>query len=228
LTIEFSGLTEPKVPGKGHKVALQSPRLLSCEPRFKRSTLWHTLFTSLLVMSAARTMLQRNKGTPTFITWPHITSQSTPVDAAAAQAAPTAVPQQHGAAAPHAELPIDFDWKTYLRYNPDLAQTGINTEQRAILHYRMAGHREGRMYQPLNVVLRYTACGGLINQHYCHIAALTLGASLGAHVVMPPALQRTSFDPARAAMQWAAQPLRGIWDVDALQSYWRGAQRGLG
>lgn len=43
------------------------------------------------------------------------------------------------------------------------------------------------------MLLRYTACTGLINQHYSHIASFVLAAVLGAEVVLPPAAKRDSF-----------------------------------
>ena len=50
------------------------------------------------------------------------------------------------------------------------------------------------MYRPFPLVLRYTACSGLINQHYSHIAGIALAAALRARaVVVPPGLARSSF-----------------------------------
>lgn len=49
------------------------------------------------------------------------------------------------------------------------------------------------MYKRLKVLLRYTACTGLINQQYSHIAAFSLAAVLGAEIVLPPAAKRDSF-----------------------------------
>ena len=49
------------------------------------------------------------------------------------------------------------------------------------------------MYKRLRVLLRYTACTGLINQQYSHIAAFSLAAVLGAEIVLPPAAKRDSF-----------------------------------
>ena len=63
----------------------------------------------------------------------------------------------------------------------------------AARHYLATGRAEGRPYKRLRVLLRYTACTGLINQHYSHIAAFTLAATLGAELVLPPAVCRDSF-----------------------------------
>ena len=56
--------------------------------------------------------------------------------------------------------PEGFDWQTYLTYYPDLVQSGINSEGRALQHYLQHGRREGRLYRRLKVLLHYTACTG--------------------------------------------------------------------
>jgi len=45
---------------------------------------------------------------------------------------------------------------------------------------------QGRLYKRVRVLLRYTAGTGLINQHYSHISAIMLAATLGAELVLPP------------------------------------------
>jgi hypothetical protein len=75
-------------------------------------------------------------------------------------------------------------------YNPQL---GIASEAEAQRHYLAEGRAQGRVYRKLRVLLRYTAGTGLINQHYSHIAAFALAAVLGAEVVLPPAMHRSSF-----------------------------------
>jgi hypothetical protein len=49
------------------------------------------------------------------------------------------------------------------------------------------------VYKRVPLVVRYTACGGLFNQHYSHVAALALALALGADVVLPAAVKRDSF-----------------------------------
>lgn len=83
--------------------------------------------------------------------------------------------------------------QAYLMYHPDLRQLGIDTADAAKQHYLQQGRAEGRPYKRLRVLLRYTACTGLINQQYSHIAAFTLAAALGAELVLPPAVCRDSF-----------------------------------
>ena len=50
------------------------------------------------------------------------------------------------------------------------------------------------MGRRLRLLLRYIAGTGLINQHYSHVAALGLATMLGAEVVLPPAMHRSSFE----------------------------------
>lgn len=49
------------------------------------------------------------------------------------------------------------------------------------------------MYRRVPLIVRYTACGGLFNQHYSHIAALSLALALGGDVLLPAAVKRDSF-----------------------------------
>ena len=100
---------------------------------------------------------------------------------------PQGTPQAKGDLA---QLPPSFDWEAYTLYNPQL---GIQSEAEAQRHYLAEGRAQGRVYRKLRVLLRYTAGTGLINQHYSHIAAFALAAVLGAEVVLPPAMHRSSF-----------------------------------
>ena len=77
-------------------------------------------------------------------------------------------------------LPPDFDWRLYLAYNPDLSASGASDAGSAAAHFLARGREEGRPASRLRVALRYTACTGLINQHYSHVAALSLASVLGA------------------------------------------------
>jgi hypothetical protein len=43
-------------------------------------------------------------------------------------------------------LPNDFNWAFYLDKNPDLTNTGINTEESAVKHYLKHGYKENRIY----------------------------------------------------------------------------------
>ena len=83
--------------------------------------------------------------------------------------------------------------QVYLKYNLDLGAAGITTPAEAERHYIAAGRLEGRVYKRLRIILRYTACTGLINQQYSHISAFSLAFALGAELVLPPAACRDSF-----------------------------------
>ena len=83
------------------------------------------------------------------------------------------------------------------------------------------------MSQDIRVVLHYTACSGLINQVYSHIAALVLASALRAELILPPALMRNSFasyfSPFKNATEvvWTPTPLSMLLDVDRMIKHWR-------
>jgi len=124
-----------------------------------------------------------------------------------------------------------FDWRAYLAYHPDLRAVGVRDEASAVAHYASSGRAAGRAAARLDAVVRYTACTGLINQHYSHIAALALATRIGADVVLPPAAVRDSFGSYfhmaadKNEMAWSAAPLDSLLDVDALVTTWR--ERGV-
>ena len=131
-----------------------------------------------------------------------------------------------------AQVPPDFDWSTYLLYHPELReQEHVQTEDDAKLHYVEKGRAEGRFYKRLRVLLRYTACTGLINQQYSHIAAFSLSAVLGAELVLAPAVKRDSFAnyfstfKDQNEVSWTAAPLSSLLDVESIVHFWQ--QRGL-
>lgn len=72
---------------------------------------------------------------------------------------------------------------------------------------------------------------GLVNQLYSHIAAISLGAMLGAHVVLPPAAVRDSFAhyfsvfKDQNEVMWTAAPLESLIDVKHLINFWQ--QKGV-
>jgi hypothetical protein len=79
--------------------------------------------------------------------------------------------------------------------------------------------------------MRYTACTGLINQHYSHIAAFALATVLGAELVLPPAVCRDSFAhyfsvfKEKNEVQWSPVPLDTLLDVNKVFRYWK--KRGM-
>lgn len=91
-------------------------------------------------------------------------------------------------------------------YHPDLKRLGVVSADQAKQHYLQQGRTEGRPYKRLRVLMRYTACTGLINQHYSHIAAFSLAAALGAELILPPAVCRDSFAHYFRCVAVAIQP----------------------
>lgn len=129
------------------------------------------------------------------------------------------------------DAPPGFDWQAYVRNYPDLHTAGIASESEAMQHWLNIGAAEGRLYRPVHKLVRYTACTGLFNQYYSHVAALALAATLRADVYFPPAAtrssyqDRTSLHPEHNEARWQAVPAESLWDVRRLKRYWK--QRGL-
>ena len=125
-----------------------------------------------------------------------------------------------------AGLPEDFDWQAYLAYYPDLVSSGISSELNAQEHYLNHGRQEGRIHRRLKVLMHYTACTGLINQHYSHIAAFTLSSAVGAELVLPQGLQRDSFASYFSAhkeqneVTWTSMSTSKLLDVDRITEEW--------
>ena len=128
-------------------------------------------------------------------------------------------------------VPADFDWQTYLLYHPELKDEGVVSEETAKQHYLSRGRAQGYVYRRLRVVLRYTACTGLINQQYSHIAAFALAAVLGAELVLPPAVKRDSFakyfsmDKTQNEVSWTPDDLDTLLDTEKIIRFWK--DRGL-
>ena len=87
------------------------------------------------------------------------------------------------------DLPPDFDWRAYLKWNPELELQGIHTKHAAEEHYVAEGHLKSLVYRDFELTLRYTACGGLMNQHYCHIATIALAHLAKANKIIWPPMQ---------------------------------------
>jgi hypothetical protein len=84
-------------------------------------------------------------------------------------------------------VPSDFDWRAYLKWNPELEMQGIHTQEAAEDHYVTIGHSRSLVYRDFELTIRYTACGGLINQHYCHLATIALAKmSKASKIIWPP------------------------------------------
>jgi len=85
-----------------------------------------------------------------------------------------------------------------------------------------------QVFKRIPLIVRYTACGGLFNQHYSHIAALTLALALGGDVILPAAVKRDSFanyfsqDPTKNQVSWTAVPFDTLWDGEAVHGWLKG------
>jgi len=130
---------------------------------------------------------------------------------------------------PRRRLPPGFDWRAYLEYNPDVRAFGVDTPATAAGHYLAYGAREGRLSRRVPVALRYTACGGLANQHYSHVSALSLAVALGADALLPQAARRDTFahyfseDRGRNRVVWRGAPLASLWEPSSAGELLRAA-----
>lgn len=94
-------------------------------------------------------------------------------------------------------------------------------------HLTMSACAQVHTSTKLRVILRYTACSGLINQQYSHIAAFALAAALGSELVLPPAVQRDSFanyyhvDKQKNEVTWTPAPLSTLLDVANVVAIWK-------
>lgn len=85
-----------------------------------------------------------------------------------------------------------------------------------------------KIFGKQRIIVRYTACTGLINQHYSHIAAFSLSHVLGAELVLPPAVKRDSFEhyfspfAEQNEVLWTPDHLRSLLDVDKIINHWKG------
>ncbi|KAI3432401.1 hypothetical protein D9Q98_003957 [Chlorella vulgaris] len=110
---------------------------------------------------------------------------------------------------------------------------GFSDASSATSATRLPGGRglevNGKLYR---LQLRYTACTGLVNQQYSHIATFTLAAALGvSEVHLPPAAVRDSFGhkfsvhQEQNQMQWFPARASCLLDVERLQRVW--ARQGI-
>ncbi|GAB4814864.1 hypothetical protein N2152v2_001910 [Parachlorella kessleri] len=80
--------------------------------------------------------------------------------------------------------------------------------------------------QQPRLLLRYSACTGLINQYYSHLSAFSLAAVLGADLVLARGLCRDSFNHHFSMKReenevlWSAAPPGLLLDVDGITAAW--------
>lgn len=129
-------------------------------------------------------------------------------------------------AADSIEEPRDFNWKAYLLRYADLRAGNIRTHDGAAWHYTQQGHKEGRSYAKVPILLRYTACQGLFNQMYAHLNALVLADYLGADIMLPPSVYRESFskyfsmDLNKNEVKWTPTYAGALLDVEAIAAHY--------
>jgi hypothetical protein len=126
-------------------------------------------------------------------------------------------------------LPEEFSWQAYLKWNPELEANGIHDQESAERHFLTVGKSQNLVYKDFDLTLRYTACGGLMNQQYCHISALAIAHLAHAkNVIWPPMQERTSFSKryhTNAAMNeqsWLYLDANTLWDIPAIQKSFKG------
>ena len=79
----------------------------------------------------------------------------------------------------------------------------------------------------VRLALRFPVSGGLMNQHYSHIHAFALSAMLGAELVLPPGVRRSSFEDKTSLFKeqnvakWMPVPMESLWDVEYIIKYWK-------
>eukprot|EP01024_Parvocaulis_polyphysoides_P030102 TRINITY_DN2734_c2_g1_i1.p1 TRINITY_DN2734_c2_g1~~TRINITY_DN2734_c2_g1_i1.p1 ORF type:complete len:550 (-),score=34.20 TRINITY_DN2734_c2_g1_i1:2-1651(-) len=124
-------------------------------------------------------------------------------------------------------IPSGWDWNVYLRYYPEitLQNNGKFNSLTALQHYNEFGQFNGYVPRKINMVLRYTACSGLVNQQYAHIASLSIALLLGAKLIMPPSLQRVTFNTSFDEMPWRQLPIKQVLDMEYVTQYWK--EKGL-
>lgn len=135
---------------------------------------------------------------------------------------------------PPDDLPADFNWQAYLKWNPELQADGVTDQAGAERHYVTTGRQDRLVYKDFAMTIRYTACGGLMNQHYCHLSALVLAHLAHATaVIWPPMQERTSFNrryhtnAAKNEQSWLYLDATSLWDLPRIQQSVKGARRHL-
>ena len=91
--------------------------------------------------------------------------------------------------------PTGFDWQAYLKYNPDLVASGINTEQAARDHYNNYGYKEGRRLGPTSNVDDWNT-GKLFDK-----SSIPADFDWQAYLMLNPALAQAGIDTQVEAMR---------------------------
>ena len=120
-------------------------------------------------------------------------------------------------------LPAKLSWVAYLQWSsPDARSGGVYSRSEA---QPVIEEDSNDLYHECGLTLRYTACGGLVNQHYCHLAALTLAHLANAScIIWPPMQERASFNRRYSQrssdneQSWMYLDATSIWDVEAISA----------
>eukprot|EP01026_Neomeris_dumetosa_P054535 TRINITY_DN4910_c0_g1_i1.p1 TRINITY_DN4910_c0_g1~~TRINITY_DN4910_c0_g1_i1.p1 ORF type:complete len:539 (-),score=49.49 TRINITY_DN4910_c0_g1_i1:945-2561(-) len=218
-------LATPITPSNKHKVATQMQGVAAYDQQCNQFPVLSSMLDKLQVQQ--QLVSRKGKNLPSHVADVVICRMFThDYDSCQPVAVPNIPPEQ---------LPLGFNWKSYARYYPDVMPEGegqwLLSENTVVKHYLEVGNFERRIARKLNVVIRYVATSGLINQQYAHICALVLATVTGAKLVMPNALVRDSFDKefnldqTKNKMDWNPVDLSQIIDTKYLQEYW--SKRGL-
>jgi hypothetical protein len=113
--------------------------------------------------------------------------------------------------------------QAYLSFYPDvatLADIHMDRAEIARRHYQNHGYKEMRVYKRPRVLLRYKTCGNTVQQHYSHVAGLTIATALGADVVVPPwapAGPEVADNNDIKGLQ-LVQPFWDVWDAEHIST----------
>jgi hypothetical protein len=86
----------------------------------------------------------------------------------------------------------------------------------------LAGFQEGRVYRRLPVLLRYKTCGGLVSQHYSHIAAVMIAAALGADIELQMGLAlsgKTEIVNMQHVAKWEPVAFESLWNLNYITTW---------
>jgi hypothetical protein len=86
------------------------------------------------------------------------------------------------------------------------------------------------VYRRVPVQLRYKTCGGLVNQHYAHVAAVMIAAALGADIELQHGLAqsgRTEVVNMQTVAVWDTVPFGSLWNQNYITTWvaWPGQRR---
>eukprot|EP01023_Acetabularia_acetabulum_P032553 TRINITY_DN303_c0_g1_i3.p1 TRINITY_DN303_c0_g1~~TRINITY_DN303_c0_g1_i3.p1 ORF type:complete len:523 (+),score=52.65 TRINITY_DN303_c0_g1_i3:247-1815(+) len=120
-------------------------------------------------------------------------------------------------------IPRGWDWRVYMQYYPEISlqNNGKFDSLTALQHYNEFGQFNEYIPRKINMVVRYTACSGLVNQQYAHIASISIAVLLGAKLILPPSLQRLTFNSSFTNTPWKQLPTDHVLDMEYVTQYWK-------